>query len=104
MARHDYGRRYLSGAAVNRLRSELRRQMDTGTEEVDLPLTERLLALPPRGWRLPIASGLETMLLAKAYLHVMSLKISAAAGSGVSSHASTHDDLHGNLAQICLPL
>jgi hypothetical protein len=83
MARRDYGRRYLPAAAVDRLRSELR-TVDTATEEV----AEQLLVLPPCSWRVPIASKLETMLLAKSYQHIMSLKVAVAAGSSVSRHAS----------------
>jgi hypothetical protein len=51
-------------------------------------MAERLLALPPCGWRLPVASTLETMLVAKAYLHIMSLKIAEATGGCVSRHAT----------------
>jgi hypothetical protein len=88
MAKHDYGRRYLSAAAVDRLRLELQRTADATTEEVDTLMAERLLALPPCGWRLPVASKLETMLVAKAYLHIMSLKIAEATGGCVSRHAT----------------
>ena len=87
MAKHDYGRRYISTAAVDQLRSELRRQVDTAQEEVDTSLTERLLGLPPCGWRLPVDSGLEKMLVAQAYIHIMSFKIAEATGSHVSRHA-----------------
>jgi hypothetical protein len=88
MAKHDYGRRYLSAAAVDRLRLELQRTADATTEEVDTLMAERLLALPPCGWRLPVASKLETMLVAKAYLHIMSLKIAEATGGCVSRDAN----------------
>jgi hypothetical protein len=85
MAKNDYGRRYLSVAAVDRLRNALAEQLrETRNEEADASLAERLFALPPRGWRLPVASGLEEMLLAKAYLHIVSFKVADGASGGVA--------------------
>jgi hypothetical protein len=67
MAAHDYGRRYLSPSTVRALL--IRRE--PGAEL----LPPRLAGLDPAYWRLPIASELETRLLARTYLHVLSLSV-----------------------------
>jgi len=99
MAKRDYGRRYLSATAVDRLRSHVRgvRQRARGTDEsnrdgpsgVTLPPDDllQLLKLRPSGWRLPIASRMETMLLANTYTHIMSLKVAEIA-KGKATHAT----------------
>eukprot|EP01047_Picozoa_sp_COSAG01_P002785 COSAG01_NODE_76_length_28332_cov_298.876992_15_plen_2949_part_00 len=95
MAKRDYGRRYLPAAAVDQLGLERRARTATTTESSDdgasgdtLHRDEllHLSKLRASGWRLPIASRMETMLLAKAYVHIMSLKI--AEGKKGGSHAA----------------
>ena len=84
MAAHDYGRRYLSPSTVRALL--IRRE--PGAEL----LPPRLAGLDPAYWRLPIASELETRLLARTYLHVLSLSVAISGVDQDGAHAtmSTH--------------
>jgi hypothetical protein len=69
MAKRDYGRRYLPSRVVRALHASLKKRGG------DVDRVSRLLSLSSSGWRLPIASRLETALLAKARVHVLSFKI-----------------------------